>query len=632
MSPVPSAGDALAGVPAPLEAELMRDARAFAQNTGLDPTRVLNLLERAAALQDQRGRDLHFIVFDLVKAASRELPASKVLHVLEREDLLKLLVRLGLLETLASEQTPLYTLEELANVLKEFRGFLDENKESLLQTGYPGAAFSSSPWLDRYLGKLYYLEVRPPQTPQPGSRPSGREFDKWSFRQFTGRRLHDEKTGSLEIDPEDVARLVEGRPKLLKLKHDVLLRVEMALRDGSFEGAWKDCVAALNRSLTGGEAGFYLREDRFYRDEDAQRVGLVPIAHTLISSTLPGGLSDLLEVVGHCECELRFRMYDQTKRDLLALASKTGLSDWRELVADSYLVLVDKPWRRGLDLILDRFMALGLTSATSDFWPEYRARLKDLFAGEWNWRPDDWPARKELIEGLLERMGREREHRAGADASGRPRAGRPDADGVGAPPAANQFRRDAETWSIRFRGTLLPALPDFNGFHYLACLLRRAGKAVDVFEVVRAVHPLDPGAPTLSEQATVEAGLTEADFRDTGPVIDARSRKDYLRTIEHLEARIEEARNAHDIDLTETLEEQLKAIRAHLRAAQGRGGALRHSGDVGHKAADNVRKSVRHALKKIREHDAALYEHLKASVRIGRTCRYEPDPPLDWDV
>jgi hypothetical protein len=514
--------------------------------------------------------------------------------------------------------------------LKALAGFLFENEAPIIETGLPRGEFIASPWLNRRLGKLYCLEAPAPSAAGPEERKAVGAFDIWETRKLTGRRRHDEQTRRLEIDPADAAQLVRGRPKLLELKQGVLRRLERALREGTGADLLDDCTPIMTKLLSGAEAEFYLRMDRFYQDEDARREGLWPMPSPLISATAPGGLSDLLEMLGHCEWELRFSVYDQTKRDLLELAKKTGAADWSQLVGESYLALVDKPWGRELDEVIDEYLTRMSAAASTDFWPEFRGRVRDLFANKWLWM-DDWPATRSSIEEALKRLVRGQT--PGSEAPLQPGA----TAGSESPwlvetthAAANAFCREGDVWFIRYGGHET-RLRDLKGLRYIDYLIANPDRDFDVMDLVHALDPPDysllgESRGTLGVEEAKAAGVGSDPF-GSGPRGNADGPTSaQRRKYERLKEGLEDARERGDTEQIGQLTAELAALAAEVKAARGS-----DHGGPRDKAWRAVRKCVNDSRKRIQREHPVLWEHLKASLKIGYACSYRPVRPTVWN-
>ena len=171
-----------------------------------------------------------------------------------------------------------------------------------------------------------------------------------------------------DLDPEDAARLVAGRQQIFDLKIRVLQRLLTALRHRDAHTLWSDCQRLLTNTLTAEEAEFYLRMDRFYLGFDVRTGETVDEGADLFA----GGLTDLLEIIGHFEEEVTIGALDRTRRRLSLLPDGPRIS--------SYYEAVGKPWRGDLDAALDLF--LHLDAQAQAFWTSYRGRVHGALENE----------------------------------------------------------------------------------------------------------------------------------------------------------------------------------------------------------------------------------------------------------
>jgi len=167
------------------------------------------------------------------------------------------------------------------------------------------------------------------------------------------------------------------------------------------------------------------------------------------------------------------------------------------------------------------------------------------------------------------------------------------------PVAEAVFQRDGEGWRIGFAGRTV-VLRDSKGMHDLAVLLARPG--VDV-----AAHEL--------------AG--------TRPVVAVRLELADRTAIDAYRRRLAALADAADDGDTAAAAERAALLR-QLSAVTGRGGRVRSTGTDD----ERVRKAVGNRIRLARERIAAVHpelgRHLRASVRTGTHCRYDPERPVDW--
>ena len=67
---------------------------------------------------------------------------------------------------------------------------------------------------------------------------------------------------------------------------------------------------------------------------------------------------------------------------------------------------------------------------------------------------------------------------------------------------------------------------------------------------------------------------------------------------------------------------------AELTGAYGLGGRPRRAGDPAERARTTVTSRIRDALVRVERENPELGRHLRASVRTGTFCAYEPERPV----
>jgi hypothetical protein len=154
-----------------------------------------------------------------------------------------------------------------------------------------------------------------------------------------------------------------------------------------------------------------------------------------------------------------------------------------------------------------------------------------------------------------------------------------------------------------------------RGFIYLRLLLQ---------------HPHQP-IPALN---LVAAGGGVLDEADTGPILDKQARDAYRKRLHDLDEAIAQAEDWSDIGRSAALHAERDALTDQLATATGLGGRLRSSGSSHERARIAVRKAIDATIDRITGVDPVIGQHLRASIRTGSTCAYEPppDPAVVWLV
>jgi hypothetical protein len=189
-------------------------------------------------------------------------------------------------------------------------------------------------------------------------------------------------------------------------------------------------------------------------------------------------------------------------------------------------------------------------------------------------------------------------------------------DGDRRPPVGRhaQLRREARAWVVGW-GDAETVLPDLKGLHDLATLVSRPGTPVP------AVRLLAAGAGVELEPST---GSDE--------VLDERARAAYRDRLRDLEDEIAEATDRADLGRAERLTDERAFLLRELSAALGLGGRSRRLGDDADRARKAVTMRLRDVVARLDEPLPALARHLRATLRTGRECCYDPPEPVSWRV
>ncbi|HEY0343363.1 MAG TPA: AAA family ATPase [Solirubrobacteraceae bacterium] len=217
-------------------------------------------------------------------------------------------------------------------------------------------------------------------------------------------------------------------------------------------------------------------------------------------------------------------------------------------------------------------------------------------------------------------------------------AAAPPAAALAPTPAANvervtTLRRIGDVWMID-DGSGPLHISDARGVRLLALLLERPGREVHSLELVAAVdrmsaEPSGP-APSAGQEAAGGSGLQ----RGTGPVLDAAAKSSYRARIAALGDEIAEATRRGDEKRAARARTEREFVTRELERALGIRGRDRDANSDAERARVNVTRAIRSAIKRIAGYDAELGAELKAAVRTGAFCAYEPDPrrPRRWRI
>ena len=181
--------------------------------------------------------------------------------------------------------------------------------------------------------------------------------------------------------------------------------------------------------------------------------------------------------------------------------------------------------------------------------------------------------------------------------------------------------RDGDYWSVGFEKHTT-RLRDSKGLQYLARLLANPGRQFHVLDLVAAGNAaLDMSRDPAGSRLVPDAG-------DAGQLLDARAKAAYRRRLGEIDEDIEQARAMADVDRAAQADAERECLVRELARAVGLGGRDRRAASASERARSAVTRAIRHGLARIREHDAALGEHLDHAIRTGTYCAYLSDSPL----
>jgi hypothetical protein len=224
------------------------------------------------------------------------------------------------------------------------------------------------------------------------------------------------------------------------------------------------------------------------------------------------------------------------------------------------------------------------------------------------------------------RVAEWREHRAAiaADAAG---AGRvvPDAASSEATPppstddVAGTIARRGRPWVLGAGGHEV-VVPDLLGMTYLAQLLSNPGVEI--------------AAATLVGDGSETAAAVASRDAIEQPLLDPTALAAYRQRVTDLEDDLAEAERHADDERAARTRAELDAVVDELSRATNRFGRARPFSSPTERARTAVQKAVRRTLDHVAHEDPALGAVLRASVRTGRTCCYDPAPnaPTRWTV
>lgn len=159
------------------------------------------------------------------------------------------------------------------------------------------------------------------------------------------------------------------------------------------------------------------------------------------------------------------------------------------------------------------------------------------------------------------------------------------------------------------------ALGALRGFSYLRQLVRNPEKDIACEDLASSFDR------TLR-------GIREQEI----PLLDPAALAAQRRHLAELDEEINQAEEWNDLDRSTALGVERQEFIAQLASARGLLGRPRNLGSASERARISVRKAIAAAVERIEAAEPDTARLLRAGIRTGRLCRYEPDPsrPVGW--
>jgi len=569
---------------------------------------------------------------------------------------------------LSDKDTLLFTHAELADLIDAFVDHLKCNRDVLVRTGRYRIDFGRSGWLHASLTNLYYTKL-----PSYGSNIRiglAKEKDRLSLDscghhlpidQYQANCYHVNTTGECrefkgidtpecgfletdsfsELDSSASQRIETNRADFFSLKLRVLSILRNAVANRDSLNLWADCLDVLTQTLTGEEAEFYLKMDRFYLGYDLMTGEILEE-----TDLRPGGLTNLLEFIGYCEKEITIGTMHHSKEALaaanLAFRTEYGQNTWREKDANTgtyhlgsgsvaYRDYNDDTRSDRLDSILDRFIQMDLMEA--DFWTGFMSRVNGALQAEFRDEVTvQIKVRRKFLESFKPSVQSFAEiQKVNQEITGMliPLSISPAA--TPEPQPDNVFRNEGEYWNLTFFEKTIH-MERARGLDYLSYLLQHPNQEVTSIDLRFAFQSGTGMKLGFTETGPLlDEGMSVSDFGDAGEILDRQANDEYKKAIRDLQEELDEAERFNNPEQATQLREHIQMIEAQLSNAHGLGGRNRKAADVPDRARKAVSSAVSRSLSKIQNAHPSLGLHLKNSIKMGRICSYNPESPTNWD-
>jgi hypothetical protein len=531
-------------------------ATAISKKYGLDVERIRSVLERteyigrnsAVDLSQWEGDGLYGYLFvPSIAEALDYLQPDTALALFEKEDLQLLKKRVTALQYLLGESAPFYSLSELEHLTNLFILYLAKNRDHIIKTGLPEQPFEKSPILESLLSPLYFVK-KPVSSHIAEHKENGDSIYQYIWGSGNdGSSIGEcsyEGAPVLEIlTSEEAEYLSKNRRKLFVLKIELLKELLESLQSGEITNLIDKFLSLVTKIYNEKEMEFYINTDNAYIEAKIYPGENFSVWHRPVT----GGITDLLEVIGHYQKELYIGTFAKTKEAMGRIISlERSQYEFKNLsrAEAPYFKYVALGLDKNLDKTLDLF--LSLQSQEGIYWTEYRSRVRQAlesifkkqsefaFSSDSHDEIDEMLSLSEIeVDESLDEFCVEasaicmedasvalleesvvsdeevtyittvaREHanelklylgffaeyfKRHIEAFGQAPKSPPFQPTYTPTVSENVFRNEGEFWRITFKGDSI-TLKDVKGLSYIACLLSTPEKEFHVFELIAEVE------------------------------------------------------------------------------------------------------------------------------------------------
>lgn len=617
-----------------------------------------------------------------LEQAIQYMGVEKAFALFENTSLPDLAARASFVALLHCVNTPLYTLDELANLLDQFADHLTSNRNALLETGYPGCSFVQSFWLGNQLGRLYFavfpsLVITPPENPadqsymflegteeQPDRAPEDAEpivganykgavrkgnlvyLPEWkllpaldehgNILQFKGwstclEAQLDSKNHTLILSSEQFEHMVSLREKVLSAKQCVLQVLAAALRKRDANNLLDRCLDVMSEKITADEMEFLFSIDRLFSLYSFdRRYG------SYDANTLPaGGVSDILTLVGHCQKEIEIGTYAaicEEMGDLLSLDL-----GYPRLLADNYYEIIEQEATEEIEKAYSI-----LQSNYHDelrFWDNYISQVNKIVAEEFMERVViEQLVKRKHVNSFIPKAKQVTDYiRASIELTGDTPHISTSLDAVSSAPTVKEcdciFQQHGDMWTVRFSG-ITKLVRDLDGMHYIRLLLESPGKEFRADQLYYLVHPVESKQDNNADKLSMDELISEYQIlKDIcARMSDPEDREEFMLALDERQLCKEElcdAIEAGDQKAAAALREKVRALDYIITSRYNHKGRSRAASDPLKNQRQAVSKSIALAVKRMKDIHPSLADHLR-SIKTGTYCSY--DGGLDWQT
>lgn len=194
------------------------------------------------------------------------------------------------------------------------------------------------------------------------------------------------------------------------------------------------------------------------------------------------------------------------------------------------------------------------------------------------------------------------------------------------------FRRDGETWMIRYSGET-KHFKDSLGMKALWFLVSNEGEGFTPHEMIQAIDRLSgtsPSAWAMSESRAKQEGLEITGPADAGEVMDASYRRERKQRVLELMERKKEAEETGNEEEKIKVQEELEELEKKYAPSYEHDGSPTKGDNKGKILWKSVYENIRRAELRIKPEFPRLFRHLRTYTRKSPLFAYRPDDSLHW--
>ncbi len=408
----------------PISEELIKEkVRDLSKDRSLDPkqmnTALRKLFDGKSPSRFHDSVAVYMKIDSIVDQIAASRQRDNILSILNDERFGQMYDSALMTEWLNEPQHPFLIITELRALIDEFTSLMKEDKEHILQTGYPRFAFYRHAGLHR-LAPLYYTRIplsikaihqrlvlnlpeddyngTDTNEETSGDRPFNSIYSSLSPSSDTDgeQRLvfnwpddDYQKAAIIEEIPKNYAIRLEGlREIIFELKVKVLDALPKLLATGYASRLWKSSAEIIVENIGADDVDFCLLTEGIYHKELGN--------YDRIWNHAAGGLADLFAFIGECYLELSVGLYSGVRHELGDLVKMVGTPPYPRLTMANYF---DYPRHKAA--VIDRATTLYIAKRKEydDGWRDYLEKADKLVENDVGYMRDgQFLKRSELPE------------------------------------------------------------------------------------------------------------------------------------------------------------------------------------------------------------------------------------------